>query len=104
MEEIILTDNIDKKLKKLIEILYNKNYFAIKENAQKYVFKIYTFIYTIPNQPLHYCINVKYGKYYAIFKINNNTTYYITYDFENAFYLIKNIFNNHEKEYTIFIK
>ena len=104
MEEIIIVKYLDAKLKRLVKLLHNKKYFAIKENAKKYVAKIYTFIYTIPSLPMRYCTNNNYGKYYAICKMNANTTYYITYDFENEFYLVKNIFSNHEKEYALFIK
>lgn len=104
MEKIKVTTFLIGKLNRLVTVLYKKEYFGFLSTSEKYVAKIYTFIYTIPSLPMRYCTNNNYGKYYAICKMNANTTYYITYDFENEFYLVKNIFSNHEKEYALFIK
>jgi hypothetical protein len=104
MAQIILSAFVDQNLKNLIEILYKKEYFGFKESAYGYVNKIYDFIYTIPDQATRLCKNPQYGKHYAVFKMNSTTTYYITFDFEGEFYLIKNIFNNHGEEYPKYIK
>lgn len=35
--------------------------------------------------------------------MNDKTNYYITFDFQNEYYLIRNIFNNHEEGYPKYI-
>jgi hypothetical protein len=104
MARIILTAFVDNKLKSLIEVLYLKGYFGFKVSAYDYVNKLYDFIDTVPEQVVRPCKNAKYGKYYVVFKMNSSTTYYITFDFSDDLYLIKNVFNNHGEEYPTFIK
>jgi len=104
MAQIILSALVDENLKTLIDVLYQKGYFGFKESAYEYVNKIYDFIYTVPEHAARPCKDSKYGKHYVVFKMNSTTTYYITFDFEGEFYLIKNIFNNHSQEYPRYIK
>ena len=51
MEKIITHVNVSDKLNALIEILYEEDYFAIKENAKQHVINIYEFINTISQRP-----------------------------------------------------
>jgi len=104
MEQIILTDYIDRKLKELIEILYQKEYFGFKSSSVNYVNKIYDFISNISSKRKYNCKNTKYEKKYVILKMNSTTTYFITFDFEGDLFIVKNIFNNHEMGYSNYIK
>jgi hypothetical protein len=40
---------------------------------------------------------------YCKYKPNRNTTWYVFFDVENDVYLIKNIVNNHSKDYPLYI-
>jgi hypothetical protein len=106
MEEskIIILPNVQLKLDILISDLHNVKYFAIKSSAIKYVNKIYNYIENIDNQTKYHSVNQKEGKYYSKPKMNRKTAYYITFDFEEEYCIIKNFFTNHERGYIDFIK
>jgi hypothetical protein len=103
VEEIVILPFADDKLQDLIDILYVKEYFGFRADAKKYVDGIYNFIYTIPSQKHYRTKRNKYGAFYSRYKPNKNTTYYITFDTENNFYLVKNIITNHTREYNTYI-
>jgi hypothetical protein len=103
MEKIITHVNVSDKLDALIEILYEEDYFTIKENAKQYVINIYEFINTIPHRPHRLNKNKKLGSYFCTYKPNRRTTWYISFDMEDDVYLIKYITNNHSADYTFFI-
>ncbi len=65
MEKIITHVNVSDKLDALIEILYEEDYFAIKENAKLYVINIYEFINTIPQRPHRLNKNKELGSYFV---------------------------------------
>ncbi len=104
MEQIILTPFADGKLLDLIDTLYEYEYFGFKADAKTYVDKIYEFIYSIPSQKRMKTKNSKYGVYYCQYKHNWKTTYYVSFDVENDYYLVRNIINNHSPDYPNFIK
>ena len=104
MEEIVINKFTRNKLTDLVEILIEDEYFAFIENAETYVNNLYNFIYSIPTQIRKKTSNPKYGVWYCKFHPNKNTTWYITFDTENDLYLIKNITNNHSKDYPDFIR
>ena len=95
---------MEEKLYNLVNILFENEYFGFLENAIKYKDKIVNFINTIPNLKKKKTKNTMYGYWYCSYKPNRNTTYFITFDYEDDIYLIKNIFNNHGKGYPAFIR
>ena len=103
MEEIILLPEVVKKLNELINTLYDQEYFSFIENSFSYVDSIYDFIYTIPTLPFKETGNQKFGKFYCSYKVNRNTTWYITFDKKDERYIVKYITNNHAEEYPYFI-
>ena len=102
-KKIKLTDPLINKLNSLVDILYYKEYFGFRDSAKDYVNAIYDFIYTIPTLKHRQTKNKKHGGYYCRYKPNKNTTWYITFDIEDDLYLIKDITNNHSKDYPRFI-
>ena len=104
MEQIILEHTLVLKLKALVDILIDKEYFNYLENAESYVHDLYNFIYTIPHQPRRRTKLPRYGRYYYRYKANAQTTYYLTFDVVQDFYFIKNIVSNHTKLYPLYIK
>ena len=85
-------------------MLIKKGYFHIFENAEQYVNNIYNFIQTIPAQQHYPVQNSRHGKYYSRYKANMHTTYYIVFDIMDEVYYVSNIFNNHSRDYNIYIK
>ena len=91
-------------LHRLAYILLAKQYFSFKKDALKYADDLKNFVYSIPAQK-HYTTKLpKYGKFYARYKPNKHTTYYITFDKIDEKYLIKNIITNHTPQYPRYIK
>ncbi len=80
----------DQKLKNLIDILLEEGYFAVEANAFNYVQGIYDFIDTIPRQVPGKLKNAG-GDYCCQYKPNRQTTWYIIFDIENDYYLIRDI-------------
>jgi hypothetical protein len=103
MEKIIISNSIKYELDNLIKILYKEEYFGFLNSAEDYVSNILDFIYSVPNLPFKETKNKNFGQFYCSYKHSRNTTWYATFDFENEIYLIKNIANNHSKEYAEFI-
>lgn len=104
MERVIVTDTVAQKVEALVDVLFDKGYFAIKENAVKYVTLLKDFINTIPAQLRYPTKNHRYGKWYCRYSPNRNTTWYITFDTNEQTWLIRNIFNNHVPGYITFIR
>lgn len=99
MEKIRLAPTLAYQLNDLIDVLFLEEYFGFKQSAIEYVNDIENFIYTIPNIKHKICKSKKYGTYYCKYKRNHQTTWYIIFDKENDFYLIKYITNNHTQNY-----
>lgn len=99
MEKVVILPALESKLFDLVFILYDKEYFGFVENALEYVDNIVNFMYTIPTLRHRKTKNTKYGTYYCSYKSNRSTTWFISFDFEDDTWLIKNISNNHTKEY-----
>jgi hypothetical protein len=105
MEEVILSVHVNQKLKDLVNILIQKEYFGFQEDAQIYVDKIYDYIYTIPSLPHRKTKKPKHGAYYVVYRVKNKRTqYYITFDKKANQYIIENIFTSHEKGYATYIR
>ncbi len=103
MEKIVLLPEVINRLNELINILYTKEYFGFIESSFSYVDNIYDFIYTVPTLPCKETSNQKFGKFYCSYKVNRNTTWYITFDKEDERYIVQYITNNHTEEYPYFI-
>ena len=103
MEQIIISSFAENKLMDLAEILHQKEYFGFRADAKNYVDGLRGFIETIPEQK-HYKTRIKrHGEWYSKYRHNRQTTWFITFDKEADIYLIKNIINNHTKDYPAFI-
>ena len=104
--QITTTKGVRKYLYDLIQILYEKNYFGFKENAKEYVKDLFTDIeQNLPKKirkpaPEHFD-KYGYNMYYASFKKNQQTTWYVffTINYDDAAntqtFVIKYISNNH---------
>ncbi|MBR4838177.1 MAG: hypothetical protein IK004_07055 [Bacteroidales bacterium] len=104
--QIIATRDVRKYLYDLIQILYEKDYFGFKENAKEYVKDLFADIeQNLPNKirkpaPEHFDI-YGYNMYYASFKKNKQTTWYVfftihyDYDADTQSFLIRYVSNNH---------
>ncbi len=103
MEKIRLAPGFAHQLNDLIDILYIEEYFGFKQSALNYVSDIESFVYTIPNLKYKTCKTNTNGVYYCKYKRSRRTTWYIIFDKEADFYLIKYITNNHTKDYLLLI-
>jgi len=104
MEKIILSGFVKLKLKDLFETLIRENYFVIEENAQAYVDELIDFIYKIDTQRQRQTADDRHGEWYCEYKPNKRTTWFITFDKKGENYLVRNLINNHTKEYPEFIR
>ena len=104
MEQIAFTAFAYRRLSGMTAMLLAKNYFSFLADADAYVNTLVDFIYTIPGQKHRATVLPKYGKFYARYKPNKHTTYYITFDKIDEKYLIKNIITNHTPQYPRYIK
>jgi hypothetical protein len=98
-QKIILTEKVIKKLDKLENVLFDKEYHGFRDTSKKYIDNIIDAIFSIPEQKHHETKNPKIGKWFVRYKVNSKTTYYITFDFSRDNYLIQNVITNHEKAY-----
>lgn len=97
---IIFAASVREYLREVSEILYEKDYFGFAENAIEYIDSLTLDIYqTLPNRlhkpaPRYFD---KYGKelLYAVFKKNDNTQWYVFFNYEDDIFLIRYIGNNH---------
>lgn len=103
MGQIVVLPEAQKKLDELLFILTVK-YFSYMENAEEYVNNLHDFIETIPHKKYRKTNISKYGAWYCKYKPNNHTTWYFTFDTDGKRFIIRNIFNNHTKDYPRFIK
>lgn len=103
MEKIVVTNLVKEKLDELIKLLYEEEYFGFKQSAEDYVHYIVEFIYAVPTLGRKNTKNKLYGSFYCTYKHSHNTSWYITFDVEDEVYLIKNIANNHSRDYAEFI-
>ncbi|NDV83521.1 hypothetical protein D0T87_16235 [Bacteroides sp. 51] len=84
----------------LTELLYEKEYFGSYESADKYVTDlVHDIVLSLPKCPKRKAPPYfnRYGKnlYYSVFKKNNNTQWYVFFNYEEDIYYIRYIGNNH---------
>ena len=104
--QVIISPQITKYFRKLMRILIKKGYFSFEENANGYVNDLVIDItINLPNKsskqaPKHF---EKYGKnlYFASFKKNKQTTWYVFFTIhhdetkDTKIFLIRYVSNNH---------
>jgi hypothetical protein len=104
MGQIVTSPQVEHYLNNRVDILYYKEYFGFIENAEKYVDRltgdiekhlIHKTHKTTPKRLL------KRGIYYAAFRINKHTTWYVFFDKKGNRYFIEYITNNHMPEAAI---
>ena len=87
-------------LEKLVENLYNQNYFSSKNASKDYVAKIINFAFNylgiLPDKKAParfdcYGENMRYLSY----KVNRQTTWYIFFQRHDGFFLVRHITNNY---------
>lgn len=98
--KIIYAANVREYLKEVSEILYEKEYFGFESDAAEYIDTLTLDI----NKNLSVSLKKqapayfnRYGKdlYYAVFKKNDNTSWYVFFNHEDDIYYIRYIGNNH---------
>ncbi|MFA5649716.1 MAG: hypothetical protein WC914_01050 [Proteiniphilum sp.] len=100
MKQVIVAPVVEDYLVELIELLYNKDYFGFKEDAIEYVYSLISDIYdTLPNKvskiaPPYFS---RYGKdlCYSVFKKNDNTQWYVFFNYEDNIFYVRYVGNNH---------
>lgn len=98
--KVIFDDVVEVYLNDLIDILYEKEYFGFKASAYDYagwiVDSIENDIAKMPYKiaPPYFS---RYGKdlYYSVFKRNNETQWYVFFNFEDDVFFIRYIGSNH---------
>ena len=102
--KVLFLPEVRDYFRKLAEVLYENDYFGFEETAIQYVENLFTDIRnTLPvkyrkSAPIYFN---KYGvnMFYAIFKRNKNTQWYVFFNIYEAngelIYLVRYISNNH---------
>ncbi|MBU4538267.1 MAG: hypothetical protein L6264_10465 [Weeksellaceae bacterium] len=89
-------------INKLIDVLFEYEYFGYRSSAVSYTDKIYAFIAENIDKPIVRFTppsHQKYGKKYLKYKANPQTTWYIFFDQKEGKYLVNHILNNHSKDF-----
>lgn len=104
MEKIIVyKPEFEWQIQKIVDVLFEEEYFGFLENATDYGNKIYDFIFENIEKPISKNTPEKFrkhGKYYLKYKANNRTTWYIFFDKKDHRFLVNHILNNHSKNFT----
>ena len=104
MISVAVTVLVDQKLDQLFDVLLEEDYFSERSNALQYCNNIRAFIKSLPDQKHYLTSNNQWGTYYALYKANRRTTWFIIFDnIDDELLLVRNIFNNHTEEYPRFI-
>ena len=103
MERIIISIEVRSRLKELVHLLFEKDYFGFKDSAKSYVDKIVETILAIPRLKHYQTKDTSRGSYFVRHKANSNTTYYILFDIKGNRYYITNIISNHEARYSKYL-
>lgn len=98
--KVLLTKEVKLYFLELVQLLYEKDYFGFENMAFDYVTDLIHDITTsLPRKlrkkaPSYFD---RYGRelYYAVYRKNRNTQWYVFFQYENGIYLIRYIGNNH---------
>lgn len=98
--KIIFAPSVREYLKEVSEILYENEYFGFEEDAIEYIDTLTLDIYeTISHRVRKHAPSYfsRYGKglYYSVFKKNDNTQWYVFFNYEDDVFYIRYIGNNH---------
>ena len=104
MAEVKIEPWVLHDLNELVEILYREKYFGFLDTAITYAAKIYEFMLPIPQRRYKPLMNKQYGMYYASYKANQHTTWFICFDLKDDLFLISYLTNNHSPDYPLFSK
>ena len=100
-KDVIIQLEVIYFLDRLIEQLYQFDYFSYKENATYYIFKIYDFIendiHTFPHKQTPKKLSYL-GSNYIFYKSNARTTWYIFFEKFEENCVVTGILNNHCEE------
>jgi hypothetical protein len=102
-EKVKISPVVYDYLFELITVLYEEEYFGFLDSTKNYVDEIINFMYTIPLQKSKLTKNKRFGKYYCKYKHNSKTSWYIVFDVENDYFIVKFITNNHTSFYATYI-
>lgn len=103
MRVVILPEVIDYFLE-LASVIYEKGYFGLEENAINYTKKLFEEIRdNLPKKHKkiapEYFDKYKEGMFYAVFKRNKNTSWYVFFNIyhtkEETVYFVRYVSNNH---------
>lgn len=100
-KKIVISQRVILYLDKLVQNLYQNDYFSFLESAQQYVGNIYDFINKNLQTSRHYDSpeNLKHlGSFYIFYKANKRTTWYVFFEKRHNHYLVTTILNNYCKE------
>jgi hemerythrin-like domain-containing protein len=101
--ELIIDPLVTRKQVALLKELIEKGYFSTDKAALSYAQNIRDFIYSLPDKAHHKTKDNSQGQYYASYKANKHTTWYVLFDITKDHYQIRNIINNHTPDYPKFI-
>lgn len=104
MGEVIITRSVHTKMDVLVDRLHSSKYFGNRKDAKSYVDALHSFMNSIATQRHRPTINPKYGAWYCEFKPNRHTSWFVTFDKKEERYIVRNLINNHTKDYPAFIK
>ncbi len=104
---VLVSENVVTYLNNLVQVLYEDGYFSYKDSAKDYANKIYDFIYQeLPTNAQHETpAELKsYGNYYAKFKSNKRTMWYVFFNKMKGRYFVEFVTNNYSKQSAYFNK
>lgn len=100
-KDVIIQLEVIYFLDRLIELLYQFDYFSYRENATLYTYKIYDFIEndidTFPHKSTPEKLR-HLGSNYIFYKSNARTTWFVFFEKLEENYFITGILNNHCEE------
>ncbi len=93
--------DVKERLRELVFVLYEKEYFSFLESSFDYVDRLVDFIEqdiaTFPSKRTPDKL-IKFGSNYVYYKANKHTTWYIFFEKKDNRYLVTYITNNHTEE------
>jgi hypothetical protein len=91
--QIIIEPQVKEKLNALVRTLLQEGYYATEAAAYAYAQAIIDFIFTLPRRTARKTKDKRHGEFYATYKANRHTTWYVTFDVQDDIYLVRNVLN-----------
>ncbi|MFY8186505.1 MAG: hypothetical protein ACOVLC_00975 [Flavobacterium sp.] len=99
--KIIISKEVVDDLNQLVKTLFYEDYFTFESSAQMYVSHIYDFLefdlISFPHKSTPKNLK-KLGSYYAFYKPNSSTTWFVFFEKYESEIFIKYLTNNHNGE------